>query len=229
MLSPIIIAVDCGVKDALNLVKKLNPDDCKLNVGSQLFTAEGPKIVKNFQDKGFDVFLDLKFHDIPSTVHKAVKSAAELGVWMVNVHASGGGEMLEAAKSALENSAKKPLLIGVTLLTSLDKSSLKEIGCNSETEDQVLLLAKLCKDKNLSGAVCSPKETANLRKQLGEDFILVTPGIRSIASPKDDQKRTTTPITALKNGANYIVLGRDITLGKDPQGSVKQILENISY
>ena len=229
MLSPIIIAVDCGVKDALNLVKKLNPDDCKLKVGSQLFTAEGPKIVKNFQDKGFDVFLDLKFHDIPSTVHKAVKSAAELGVWMVNVHASGGGEMLEAAKSALENSAKKPLLIGVTLLTSLDKSSLKEIGCNSETGDQVLLLAKLCQDKNLSGVVCSPKETANLRKKLGEDFILVTPGIRSIASPKDDQKRTTTPITALKNGANYIVLGRDITLGKDPQGSVKQILENISY
>ena len=229
MLSPIIVAVDCGVKDALNLVRKLNPDDCKLKVGSQLFTAEGPEIVKKFQDKGFDIFLDLKFHDIPNTVNKAVKSAAELGVWMVNVHASGGGEMLEAAKSALENNAKKPLLVGVTLLTSLDKSSVREIGYNLETEDQVLLLSKLCQDKNLSGVVCSPKETTNLRKELGEEFILVTPGIRSIMSSKHDQKRTTTPITALKNGANYIVVGRDITLDKDPQGRVKQILENISY
>ena len=229
MLSPIIVAVDCGVKDALNLVRKLNPDDCKLKVGSQLFTAEGPEIVKKFQDKGFDIFLDLKFHDIPNTVNKAVKSAAELGVWMVNVHASGGGEMLEAAKSALENNAKKPLLVGVTLLTSLDKSSLREIGYNLETEDQVLLPSKLCQDKNLSGVVCSPKETTNLRKELGEEFILVTPGIRSIMSSKHDQKRTTTPITALKNGANYIVVGRDITLDKDPQGRVKQILENISY
>ena len=165
MLSPIIVAVDCGAKEALNLVKKLNPDDCKLKVGSQLFTAEGPEIVKNFQDKGFDVFLDLKFHDIPNTVNKAIESAAKLGVWMVNVHASGGGEMLEAAKSALENSAKIPLLVGVTLLTSLDKSSLKEIGCNSETGDQVLLLAKLCLDKNLSGVVCSTKATENLRKK----------------------------------------------------------------
>lgn len=229
MLSPIIVAVDFDIQDALNLVKKLDPKDCRLKVGNQLFTARGPEIVKIFQDKGFEVFLDLKFHDIPNIVNKAVKSAAELGVWMVNVHASGGGEMLEAANSALENKNRKPLLVGVTLLTSLDKNSSREIGFQLEPKDQALLLAKLCKDKDLSGVVCSPKEIVDLRRELGKDFILVTPGIRSNSSSNNDQKRTAPPLTAIENGADYIVVGRDVTLDKDPLGRVKQILENISY
>ena len=227
MTSPIILALDLDSKEALNLADMVYPSICRLKVGSQLFTSSGPDIVKRLQDKGFEIFLDLKFHDIPNTVNKTVKVAGELGVWMINVHASGGSEMLEAAYSANEDKSR-PLLVGVTLLTSMNEKSAREIGFNLNPSEQVIHLTRLCKAAGLSGVVCSSKELISLRKEFGKDFILVAPGIRSVNSLKHDQKRTSTPIRAIKDGANYIVLGREVTLEKDPLGKMRQILENIS-
>tara|TARA_B100001013_G_scaffold176658_1_gene106176 strand:+ start:757 stop:1473 length:717 start_codon:yes stop_codon:yes gene_type:complete len=229
MLSPIIIALDFEINDALNLASKLDPSECKLKVGYQLFTAGGPDVIEKLKNLGFDIFLDLKFHDIPSTVYNAVKNSMEIGIWMLNVHAAGGGEMLKAASSAIESSEKKPILLGVTLLTSLNKGSLREIGFGSdvEVESLVIRFAKLCRSKGLDGVVCSPQEIKSLRKEIGKDFVLVTPGIRSNQIVGDDQKRTTSPSKALREGADYIVVGREVTLDNNPSEKVRQILENI--
>jgi len=227
MKSPIIVALDMESKRALELAKKLNPQECKLKVGSQLFTADGPIIIDKLNELGFDIFLDLKFHDIPNTVKKAVEVAIKMGVWMLNVHSLGGKEMLRAACEVVEKVSIKPLLVGVTVLTSLNDKSLKEVGLGLNTEDQVLLLAELCQTEGLNGVVCSANELSVLRKHLEEDFLLVTPGIRSSGQESDDQKRISTASEAISNGADYIVIGREISNEIDPSEKIRQILETV--
>jgi orotidine-5'-phosphate decarboxylase len=227
MKSPIIVALDMESKRALELAKKLNPQECKVKVGGQLFTADGPVIIEKLNDLGFDVFLDLKFHDIPNTVKKAVETVIKMGVWMLNVHSLGGKEMLRAAYEVVEKVSNKPLLVGVTVLTSLNDKALKEVGLGLNTEDQVLLLAELCQAEGLNGVVCSPNELSMLRKHLDEDFLLVTPGIRSSELEKDDQKRTSTASEAISRGADYIVIGREISNEIDPSKKIRQILETV--
>jgi len=212
---------------ALELTKKLNPQECKVKVGSQLFTADGPIIIDKLNELGFDIFLDLKFHDIPNTVKKAVEVAIKMGVWMLNVHSLGGKEMLRAAYEVVEKVSIKPLLVGVTVLTSLNDKSLKEVGLGLNTEDQVLLLAELCQTEGLNGVVCSANELSVLRKHLEEDFLLVTPGIRSSGQESDDQKRISTASEAISNGADYIVIGREISNEIDPSEKIRQILETV--
>ena len=212
---------------ALELAKKLNPQECKVKVGSQLFTADGPIIIDKLNELGFDIFLDLKFHDIPNTVKKAVEVAIKMGVWMLNVHSLGGKEMLRAAYEVVEKVSIKPLLVGVTVLTSLNDKSLKEVGLGLNTEDQVLLLAELCQTEGLNGVVCSANELSVLRKHLEEDFLLVTPGIRSSGQESDDQKRISTASEAISNGADYIVIGREISNEIDPSEKIRQILETV--
>ena len=227
MKSPIIVALDMESKRALELAKKLNPQECKVKVGSQLFTADGPIIIDKLNELGFDIFLDLKFHDIPNTVKKAVEVAIKMGVWMLNVHSLGGKEMLRVAYEAVEKVSIKPLLVGVTVLTSLNDESLKEVGLGLNTEDQVLLLAELCQTEGLNGVVCSANELSVLRKHLEEDFLLVTPGIRSSGQESDDQKRISTASEAISNGADYIVIGREISNEIDPSEKIRQILETV--
>ena len=227
MKSPIIVALDMESKRALELAKKLNPQECKVKVGSQLFTADGPIIIDKLNELGFDIFLDLKFHDIPNTVKKAVEVAIKMGVWMLNVHSLGGKEMLRAAYEVVEKVSIKPLLVGVTVLTSLNDKSLKEVGLGLNTEDQVLLLAELCQTEGLNGVVCSANELSVLRKHLEEDFLLVTPGIRSSELEKDDQKRTSTASEAISSGADYIVIGREISNDVNPRRKIRQILETV--
>ena len=227
MKSPIIVALDMESKRALELAKKLNPQECKLKVGSQLFTADGPIIIDKLNELGFDIFLDLKFHDIPNTVKKAVEVAIKMGVWMLNVHSLGGKEMLRAACEVVEKASIKPLLVGVTVLTSLNDKSLKEVGLGLNTEGQVLLLAELCQTEGLNGVVCSANELSVLRKHLEEDFLLVTPGIRSSGQESDDQKRISTASEAISNGADYIVIGREISNEIDPSEKIRQILETV--
>ena len=227
MKSPIIVALDMESERALELAKKLNPQECKVKVGSQLFTADGPIIIEKLNELGFDIFLDLKFHDIPNTVKKAVEAVIKMGVWMLNVHSLGGKEMLRAAYEAVEKVSIKPLLVGVTVLTSLNDKALKEVGLGLNTEDQVLLLAELCQAEGLNGVVCSANELSILRKHLDKDFLLVTPGIRSSELEKDDQKRISTASEALSNGADYIVIGREISNEIDPSKKIRQILETV--
>ena len=227
MKSPIIVALDMESKRALELAKKLNPQECKVKVGSQLFTADGPIIIDKLNELGFDIFLDLKFHDIPNTVKKAVEEVIKMGVWMLNVHSLGGKEMLRAAYEVVEKVSIKPLLVGVTVLTSLNDKSLKEVGLGLNTEDQVLLLAELCQTEGLNGVVCSANELSVLRKHLEEDFLLVTPGIRSSRQESDDQKRISTASEAISNGADYIVIGREISNEIDPSKKVRQILKTV--
>ena len=212
---------------ALELAKKLNPQECKVKVGSQLFTADGPMIIEKLNELGFDIFLDLKFHDIPNTVKKAVEEVIKMGVWMLNVHSLGGKEMLRASYEAVEKVSIKPLLVGVTVLTSLNDKALKEVGLGLNTEDQVLLLAELCQTEGLNGVVCSANELSVLRKHLEEDFLLVTPGIRSSGQESDDQKRISTASEAISNGADYIVIGREISNEIDPSEKIRQILETV--
>ena len=228
MKSPIIVALDIESERALELAKKLNPQECKVKVGSQLFTADGPIIIEKLNELGFDIFLDLKFHDIPNTVKKAVEEVIKMGVWMLNVHSLGGKEMLRAAYEVVEKVSIKPLLVGVTVLTSLNDKSLKEVGLGLNTEDQVLLLAELCQTEGLNGVVCSANELSVLRKHLEEDFLLVTPGIRSSGQESDDQKRISTASEAISNGADYIVIGREISNEIDPSKKIRQILETVS-
>ena len=227
MKSPIIVALDIESERALELAKKLNPQECKVKVGSQLFTVDGPIIIEKLNELGFDIFLDLKFHDIPNTVKKAVEEVIKMGVWMLNVHSLGGKEMLRAAYEVVEKVSIKPLLVGVTVLTSLNDKSLKEVGLGLNTEDQVLLLAELCQTEGLNGVVCSANELSVLRKHLEEDFLLVTPGIRSSGQESDDQKRISTASEAISNGADYIVIGREISNEIDPSEKIRQILETV--
>ena len=229
MGSPIIVALDLDPKSALELANKIDPQDCKVKVGSQLFTTSGPKVVKELKNLGFEIFLDLKFHDIPNTVRKAVETAIEMGVWMLNVHSLGGKEMLKAAYDAKETASIKPILIGVTMLTSLDNKSIKQVGLEMNIEDQVLLLADLCQEEGLEGVVCSPNELVLLREKVNKDFLLVTPGIRSLKVENDDQKRTSTVSEAIEKGADYVVIGREITTDKDPNEKIRKILETVQY
>ena len=229
MSSPIIIALDLDLHSALSLAKQLSPKDCQLKLGHQLFTSEGPNSVKRFQELGFKIFLDLKYHDIPNTIFSAVSSALDLGIWMLNVHASGGLEMINAAVSAREKSKKSStILLGVTVLTSLDNSSLERIGFKANTEETVKNLALLSKEGGLDGVVCSVGEIKGLRRVLGDNFILVTPGIRSAKGNMHDQKRVSSPKEAIMEGADYIVMGREIIRQDSPQKKLEEILEEIS-
>lgn len=224
----VIVALDFDNTSAvLDLLKKIDPDDCRLKIGKELFTSCGPDIVKRVQDLGFEVFLDLKFHDIPVTVAKACKAAANLGVWMLNVHALGGSKMMSAAVKAIEESVHKPIIIAVTLLTSHDQSDVDEIGLTKPIPEQVLSLAKMANRCRLSGVVCSAKEAASIKQQCGDQFIRVTPGIRPQDSNTNDQKRVLTPSEALKAGASYLVIGRPITQAEDPKKVLSTINQSI--
>jgi len=223
----IIVALDfSSAEDALRLAEKLEPRLCRLKVGKELFTAAGPNLVETLMLKGFDIFLDLKFHDIPNTVAKACKAAANLGVWMINVHALGGRKMLMAAREVMPQGSTK--LIAVTLLTSMDQNDLADIGLEGSPEQIVERLARLAKDCALDGVVCSALEAVNLRQQMGQDFCLVTPGIRLSNDRADDQKRVTTPRQAIQNGSNYLVIGRPITQADDPLFMCQQLNSEIS-
>jgi len=218
-LSPVIVALDYpNMPDALAMAKRLDPSKCRLKVGKELFTAAGPAVLDLLHSLGFEVFLDLKFHDIPNTVAKAVATAAKAGVWMVNIHASGGRRMMEASADILANQsgAHKPLLIAVTVLTSMDQSDLVEIGIDLTPEQHVQRLATLAKSSGMDGVVCSAQEAAMLNESLGEEFILVTPGIRPENTAQGDQKRIMTPQDAMQAGSHYLVMGRPITQAQNP-------------
>ena len=221
----VIVALDFATEaQALKLVDGLDPTMCRLKVGKEMFTHMGPSFVKNLENRGFGVFLDLKFHDIPNTVARAVAAAADLGVWMVNVHASGGPRMMEAAAKALEPfGAKRPLLTAVTVLTSMDEEQLRAVGITCPLEEQVLRLATLTRDCGLDGVVCSAREAAMLRQHLGQDFKLVTPGIRPRNAEVGDQIRVVTPAEAIKLGSSYLVMGRPITKAPDPIAALKAV------
>lgn len=215
--NPIVVALDFDNRhQALELVDRLDPSRCRLKVGKELFTSEGPQLIDALHKKGFDVFLDLKFHDIPNTCAKAVKAAANMGVWMVNVHASGGQRMMEAAREALESFQTKPILIGVTVLTSMEQQDLAGIGLDVEPQQQVKRLADLTKLSGLDGVVCSAQEAAMLKQQCGQGFQLITPGIRPSFAQQGDQRRVMTPAEAKIAGVDYMVIGRPITQAADP-------------
>ena len=221
----IIVALDfADTHSALLLVNQLNPALCRLKVGKELFTAAGPQFIETLMRAGFSVFLDLKFHDIPTTVAKACVAASNLGVWMLNVHASGGLEMMQAARAALGNDHTKPLLIAVTVLTSMNQAALNKIGVQTDLASHVLNLSILSKAAGLDGVVCSAFEAAMLRDQLGETFCLVTPGIRPLDSNNDDQSRVVGPSEALRMGANYLVIGRPVTQAKNPLKALEAII-----
>lgn len=226
----VVVALDFNQKhEALSFVDKIQPSDCRLKVGKEMFTHFGPEFVKELVDRGFDVFLDLKFHDIPNTVAKAVTAAAELGVWMVNVHASGGTKMMEKAKEALiPYGDKAPLLIAVTVLTSMGSEDLLGLGISKSPAEQVQHLATLTQQAGLDGVVCSAQEAASLKQVLGKEFKLVTPGIRPVGASADDQKRIMTPPEAVDVGVDYLVIGRPITQADDPQAVLQQINASIS-
>ncbi|MCK7548160.1 orotidine-5'-phosphate decarboxylase [Marinobacter koreensis] len=221
----IIVALDFPSQDpALALVDQLDPSKCRLKVGKELFTRSGPQLVHTLQRKGFDVFLDLKFHDIPNTTSAAVAAAADLGVWMVNVHASGGEKMMIACRERLESfGADKPLLIAVTVLTSMGAEDLAGIGITDSPEVQVSRLATLTRNCGLDGVVCSAQEAPKLKAEQGADFKLITPGIRPLTADKGDQQRIMTPTDALKAGSDYLVIGRPITQAPDPLVALEAI------
>ena len=225
----VIVALDYpDAKSAMTLVEKLEPSLCKLKVGKELFTAEGPAFIRDLVKKDFKVFLDLKFHDIPNTVASACAVAADLGVWMMNVHASGGRKMMETASNRLASFSHRPLLIGVTILTSLSEQEINEIGYSGTPEENVIRLASLAESSGLDGIVCSPLEASPVRRELSDNFLLVTPGVRPSFASTDDQKRIMTPSDALKAGANYLVIGRPITAAEDPLKNLMLINEEIT-
>jgi len=232
--NPIIVALDVATADeALRLAEMLAPVCGGFKVGKELFTAVGPEIVRRIRGLGALVFLDLKFHDIPNTVAKAVVAAVQLDVQMLTVHASGGMEMLQAAEQAAQQTARQlgraaPLVLGVTVLTSLDGSVLSQVGVNPDVSLQVRRLANLAHQSGLRGLICSPREVAELRQMLPASMQLVIPGIRSQTAPPDDQKRTLTPREAVALGANWLVIGRPICAAKDPRAAAEQILQEIA-
>lgn len=224
MPSKLIVALDFQTaEEALDFIKPLSPEMCKLKVGFELFVAAGPDFVRRIIDMGFDVFLDLKFHDIPNTVAAACQSAAKLGVWMMNVHASGGDRMMLAAKQALQEIDSPAKLIAVTVLTSMDDSQLAATNVPVSAQDQVKHLAQLAKQSSLDGVVCSAQEAKLLRSILGDDFLLVTPGIRPAGSEQGDQRRIMTPADANAAGVSFIVVGRPITQSDNPVAVIEQI------
>lgn len=226
--SPVIVALDVArAADALALADSLSPLECRLKVGKELFTAEGPGIVRSLQDRGFDIFLDLKFHDIPNTTAAAVATAADLGVWMVNVHASGGRRMMTAARERLVAGNYATKLIAVTVLTSMEREDLADIGLDVEPISQVKRLAALTMECGLHGVVCSAQESVVLREQLGKDFLLVTPGIRPATSEAGDQRRIMTPEQAQSAGVSYMVIGRPITQSASPTEALYAINQSL--
>jgi orotidine-5'-phosphate decarboxylase len=224
----IIVALDYpGAEPALHLAGQLDPKLCRLKVGKELFTAAGPQLVEALQHRSFEVFLDLKFHDIPNTTAQACKAAASLGVWMVNVHAQGGRRMMEAAREAVASATQAPKLIAVTVLTSMGAEDLAELGIDVAPAQLVERLAMLAQNCGLDGVVCSAQEATMLRQQCGEQFCLVTPGIRPAAAGADDQVRVMTPRAALENGSSYLVIGRPITKAADPLAALQAISAEI--
>ncbi|WP_432720451.1 orotidine-5'-phosphate decarboxylase [Jeongeupia wiesaeckerbachi] len=223
----VIVALDfADAAAALAFADRVSPRQCRLKVGKELFTTAGPQLVEALVAKGFDVFLDLKFHDIPHTVAQACKAAAKLGVWMVNVHASGGRKMMETTREALEALPQRPLLIAVTVLTSMDEVQLAELGL-PEPATQVERLARLTRDCGLDGVVCSAQEASLLRSACGPAFKLVTPGIRPVDASADDQHRIMTPDAALRAGSDYLVIGRPITQSADPVATLDRINQSL--
>ncbi|PNP99069.1 orotidine-5'-phosphate decarboxylase [Moraxella sp. RCAD0137] len=226
--SPIIVAVDKhNLSDALTLADSLDPSLCRLKVGKELFTVCGVEVVNAFHQRGFEVFLDLKFHDIPNTTAQAILSAADMGVWMTNIHASVGTDAMRLCKERLMAGGYDTLLIAVTVLTSMTDANLAELGISRNVTEQVLHLAGLTHQAGLDGVVCSAQESAMLKQRFGTDFKLVTPGIRLDDDAKDDQKRICTPSDALANGSDYLVIGRSITAATDPNEKLKLILSQI--
>lgn len=222
--NPVIVALDFpAAGPALALADRLSPALCRLKIGKELFTRCGPGMVESLQQRGFDVFLDLKFHDIPNTVAGAVRAAADLGVWMVNVHAGGGRRMMEAAGNALQSFTSRPLLIAVTVLTSMSDEDLAETGFTGTTRERVLSLAALAQRSGLDGVVCSALEAPQLRRERGENFCLVTPGIRLAGDDAGDQRRVLTPADAIANGADYLVIGRSVTAAGDPLEALQRV------
>jgi orotidine-5'-phosphate decarboxylase len=226
--SRVIVALDFdNQQEALLFADQIDPSECRLKVGKELFTAAGPELVKALIDRNFDVFLDLKFHDIPNTVAKAIKAAADLGVWMANVHASGGRRMMTAAKEALNEQGGDMQLIAVTVLTSMEEADLLEVGVQRSPSDQVMHLAHLSQKCGFDGVVCSAQEAEALKASLGADFKLVTPGIRLAASVADDQRRIVSPADAVALGSDYLVIGRPITQSETPLEMLQQINESL--
>ena len=224
----IIIALDYSTAGpALALANRLEPKLCRLKVGKELFTAAGPALVEKLMERGYGIFLDLKFHDIPNTAAQACKVAASLGVWMINVHALGGRKMLAAARDAIDSSVHQPKLIAVTMLTSMAQEDLADIGITATPAEMVLRLATLARDSGLDGVVCSALEASLLRRQFGGEFCLVTPGIRQALDSHDDQSRVMTPQAALEAGSSYLVIGRPITQATDPLQALLDINREI--
>ncbi len=223
--SPVVVALDYASRDlALAFVDRIAPSDCRLKVGKEMFTRFGPQFVRELHQRGFDVFLDLKFHDIPNTAAHAVAAAADLGVWMVNVHASGGARMMSAAREALVPFGKDaPLLIAVTVLTSMEASDLRDLGITSTPAEHAERLARLTKECGLDGVVCSAQEAVRFKSELGHAFKLVTPGIRPEGSDVGDQRRIMTPQQALSAGVDYMVIGRPVTQSADPAQTLSEI------
>jgi len=226
--SKIIVALDYPTTDAaLALASQLDPQRCRLKIGKELFTRSGPAVVETLVKQNFDIFLDLKYHDIPNTVAKACAAAADLGVWMMNVHTLGGKAMMTAAREAIGNQPDRPLLIGVTLLTSMDQTTFEQIGLQGTIADTVLRLARLADESALDGVVCSAQEARKLRAQHNESFQLITPGIRPKNSAHGDQHRTMTPAEAINAGSNYLVIGRPITEAIDPMAALEAIEKSL--
>ncbi|AXW87765.1 orotidine 5'-phosphate decarboxylase [Lonsdalea britannica] len=227
--SPILVALDyASQRDAYEFVDRIDPQSCRLKVGKEMFTLFGPSLVKALQQRGFDIFLDLKFHDIPNTTARAVAAAAELGVWMVNVHASGGARMMQAAKEALlPYGADAPLLVAVTVLTSMDEDDLRGLGITLSPAEQAERLAVLTQQCGLDGVVCSAHEAERLKQRCGAAFQLVTPGIRPVGSAAGDQRRIMTPEQAKQAGVDYMVIGRPITQSANPAQTLKDILATL--
>lgn len=228
LISPVIVAVDKhDLNSALALADALDPSLCRLKVGKELFTICGPKVIQEFHQRGFEVFLDLKFHDIPNTTAQAVLSAADMGVWMVNIHASVGSKAMALAKSRLVVGGHDTLLIAVTVLTSMVGEDLAELGILGDTKEHVLRLATLTKNSGLDGVVCSAQEAKVLKSTFGDDFKLITPGIRLQTDQSDDQQRICTPKEALANGSDYLVIGRSITNADSPNEKLRLILKDL--
>lgn len=228
-ISPVVVALDFPHGDAaLQMADLLDPKKCRVKVGKELFTREGPGIIKALHERGFELFLDLKYHDIPNTVAKACAVAADMGVWMVNVHASGGPRMMAAAKEAVDQAGSGSLLIAVTVLTSMDEADLSAIGIDCPPIEQVTRLAKLTESCGLDGVVCSAQEAPVLRNEIGSAFKLVTPGIRPANAEAGDQRRIVTPEQALADGVDYMVIGRPITQAQNPESALDQILFSLN-
>ena len=227
--SPVIVALDYpDAARALAMADQLDPAKVRVKVGKEIFTRSGPAIVEGLHSKGFEVFLDLKFHDIPNTVAGAVSAAADMGVWMVNVHASGGQRMMEAAANAIANHANRPHLIAVTVLTSMEAADLEQVGVMDEPKAQVQRLAELAKRSGMDGVVCSAREATMLKEACGRQFELVTPGIRPAGADAGDQRRVLTPVQARDAGVDYMVIGRPITQSAEPTTVVDEILQSLA-